>query len=75
MDLFMRRLTSKHQEEKGKKRNQILIGLILIFVMFSSVLGFAFLNHSFIGGSNVNNANNANGDTFGSSNVNGNNFN
>ena len=72
MDLFMRRLTSKHQEEKGKKRNQILIGLILIFVMFSSVLGFAFLNHSFIGGSN---ANNANGDNFGSSNVNVDNFN
>ena len=69
MDLFMRRLTSKYQEERGKKRNQILIGLILIFVMFSSVLGFAFLNHSFIGGGN------AQRDNFGSSNVNVDNFN
>ena len=54
MDLFMRRISSKYKEEKKIKRNQIMIGLILIFVMFSSVLGFAFINHSISGGSNVN---------------------
>lgn len=51
----MRGISSKYQEEKKRKRNQIVVGLILIFVMFSSVLGFAFINHSISGGSNINN--------------------
>lgn len=71
MDLSMRRLTSKHQEGNRKKRNQIVVGLILIFVMFSSVLGFAFLNSSKSGAINTN----TNDFSGGSSNVNDNNFN
>ena len=50
----MRSITSKRAEEKKTKRNQIVVGLILIFVMFSSVLGFAFINFSASGGSNTN---------------------
>jgi hypothetical protein len=43
----MRRLKSKQHEEKRQKRNQVIIGLILVFVMFSSVLGYAMLNVSY----------------------------
>ena len=43
----MRRLRSKQHEEKRQKRNQVIIGLILVFVMFSSVLGYAMLNVSY----------------------------
>jgi len=50
----MRRLISKHEENKKRKRNQIIIGLILIFVMFFSVLGFAFVSFSFSGGRDIN---------------------
>jgi hypothetical protein len=42
----MRRLNSKHKEAKRQKRNQVIIGSILVFVMFSSVLGYATLNFS-----------------------------
>ena len=50
----MRRITSKYQENKRRKRNQLIIGSVLIFVMFSSVLGFAFSIFSFSGGDNIN---------------------
>jgi len=43
----MRRMIHKRHEEKKKKRNQIIVGSILIFVMFSSVLGYAFANFSY----------------------------
>jgi len=35
----MKRLKSKHREAKKQKRNQIIVGSILIFVMFGSVFG------------------------------------
>lgn len=35
----MRRIISKHKEEKKRKRNLLIIGIILIFVMFGSVFG------------------------------------
>ena len=35
----MRKLKSKHTETKKHRRNQITIGVILIFVMFGSVFG------------------------------------
>ena len=38
----MRRLLSKHEENKKRKRNQLTIGLVLIFLMFFSTAGFAF---------------------------------
>ncbi len=35
----MRKIVSKDSEEKRKKRNQIILGVILVFVMFGSVFG------------------------------------
>jgi hypothetical protein len=37
----MRRIISKEEENKKRKRNQFLVGGILIFVMFSSVIGYS----------------------------------
>jgi hypothetical protein len=55
----MRRIVSKHQEGKKKRRNQITIGVILIFVMVISTLGFALQGFGGFGeeddGSSVNN--------------------
>ena len=61
MDLQMRSITSKHKENRKRKRNQTVVGLILIFVMFSSVLGFAFSSFSSHSGRiGINNQNNIN---------------
>lgn len=38
----MRRLISKHEENKKRKRKQLTVGLVLIFLMFFSTAGFAF---------------------------------
>ncbi|MEK6917370.1 MAG: hypothetical protein AABW51_00290 [Nanoarchaeota archaeon] len=38
----MRKITSKEDEEKKRKRNQLIVGFILAFVMIVSTLGFAF---------------------------------
>ena len=38
----MRRILSKEQEGKKKRRNQFLIGGAMILVMFASLLGYAF---------------------------------
>lgn len=38
----MRKITSKQQEDRKKKRNQWVVGVVLIFIMFFSVLGFSF---------------------------------
>ena len=47
----MRRIETKKDVRKKKKRNQILIGIVLIIVMFGSVFGI--VSHSFSGqGSN-----------------------
>ena len=37
----MRRIVSKHHKRKTIRRNQLILGAFLIFVMFGSVLGFA----------------------------------
>ncbi|MFH1311288.1 MAG: hypothetical protein ABIH65_02690 [Nanoarchaeota archaeon] len=37
----MQRLISKHDEEEKRKRNQIIVGIILVVLMVLSVLGFA----------------------------------
>ena len=42
----MKRLVSKREKEKGTKRNQILMGIILVFLMILSVLGFALQGNS-----------------------------
>jgi hypothetical protein len=42
----MRKIISKAEEEKKRQRNQILLGIILIFVMFFSVLGYGFSGDS-----------------------------
>jgi hypothetical protein len=40
----MRRLKSKKEEAQKRKRNQIIIGVILVVVMFGSVFGLATMN-------------------------------
>ncbi|MEK6842207.1 MAG: hypothetical protein AABX84_00165 [Nanoarchaeota archaeon] len=40
----MRKILSKHDAEKKAKRNRIILGLILIFIMFFSVAEYSFLN-------------------------------
>lgn len=38
----MRKITSKKDEDKKKRRNGVIIGILLVFVMFFSVLGYSF---------------------------------
>lgn len=38
----MRKIISKHEEKRIQKRNRIVVGIILVFVMLGSILGFAF---------------------------------
>jgi hypothetical protein len=38
----MRKIISKHKEEKKRRRNQFLVGGFLIFVMLISVVGYSF---------------------------------
>jgi len=40
----MRKITSKHNEEKRGRRNKILLGIFLIFIMFFSVIEYSFLS-------------------------------
>lgn len=37
----MRKIISKQEENKKRKRNQFIVGFILIFIMFFSVLGYS----------------------------------
>lgn len=46
----MRKIVSKQEAEKKKRKNQFIVGGVLIFVMFMSVMGYAFQN-SALGGS------------------------
>jgi hypothetical protein len=38
----MRKIMSKYEENKKRRRNQLVVGVILVFVMVISVLGFGF---------------------------------
>ena len=38
----MRRIETQKDKDKKKKRNQLIVGLILIFVMLGSTVGYAF---------------------------------
>ena len=40
----MRKIASKHREERKRKRNQVIVGCVLIFVMFFSVISYGFAN-------------------------------
>jgi len=42
MNYFMRKIISKHEEGRKRKRNQLIVGGVLIFIMFFSVLGYSF---------------------------------
>jgi len=46
----MRKIVSKHREGRIRKRNQVIVGMILIFVMVGSVLGFALQGFNLGGG-------------------------
>ena len=39
----MKRLISKQEKEKREKKNQTIIGLVLVFIMVSSVIGFGLM--------------------------------
>ena len=41
----MRKIVSKHEEGRRKKRNQLIIGGVLMAVMLFSVIGYAFENY------------------------------
>ena len=38
----MRKIISEHDENKKKKRNQIMLGIFLVLTMFISVIGYSF---------------------------------
>ncbi|MBL7058948.1 hypothetical protein ISS08_00655 [Candidatus Pacearchaeota archaeon] len=42
----MRKIATKKEELKKQKRNQVIIGSILILIMFSSVIGYGFQTSS-----------------------------
>jgi len=42
----MKRIQSKAEAEKNKKRNQIILGVILVFLMLFSTAGYAIFNRS-----------------------------
>jgi hypothetical protein len=52
----MRKIISKYEEDKKKKRNQFIVGGILMLVMLVSVLGYAFQGQAInpTGSSNLN---------------------
>lgn len=60
----MRKIISKHEEGKKKKRSQFIVGGILIFIMVSSLLGYAFQNQNATGTSSSNSTLDYNGITF-----------
>jgi len=54
MVIKIRKILSKEEENKRKKRNQLAVGLILVVLMFLSVAGYAFVGG---GSENENNLN------------------
>ena len=38
----MRKIISRHEENRRKRKNQFIVGFILIFIMFFSVVGYSF---------------------------------
>jgi|TARA_B100000315_G_C14512639_1_gene557702 hypothetical protein len=53
----MRRITSRETERKSRRRKQLTVGLVLIFLMFFSTLGYSFQligNNGEIGGNDLN---------------------
>ena len=46
----MRKIISRHQRKRTQRRNQFIVGFILVFLMVSSTIGFAFQGHLFGGG-------------------------
>jgi len=49
----MRKIVSRHKRKKIQRRNQFIVGFILVFLMVSSTIGFAFQGGQ--GGGTVNN--------------------
>lgn len=38
----MRKIVSRREDAKKKRRNQLIVGIVLVFIMLFSVLGYAF---------------------------------
>ena len=49
----MRKIISRGNEEKKRRRNQFLVGGVLIFVMLTSVIGYSFIKDQSSNGSSV----------------------
>ena len=49
----MRQITAKHIEEKKARRNRIILGVFLIFIMFFSVVEYSFLSFNSNGESQI----------------------
>lgn len=62
----MRKIISKYEEDKKKRRNQFIVGGVLMLVMLVSVLGYAFQGQAInpTGSSNSNSTTTYNGITF-----------
>ena len=61
----MRRIIPKHEEVRKKKKNQFIVGGVLIFIMIFSMLGYAFQSQIFNSSTPSTNANvTYNGMTF-----------
>jgi hypothetical protein len=60
----MRRITNRQEEEKKKRKNQIILGIILVGVMLLSVLGYGFQREENSTGNNQNNLVKYNGFEF-----------
>ena len=51
----MQKIITQEEKERRKKRNQLVIGIVLIWLMVVSTLGYAFIDRT---GANSNNSNN-----------------
>jgi len=60
----MRKIISKYEEGKKKRRTQFIVGGILIFIMVFSLLGYAFQDQNINGGSSSNSTLDYNGISF-----------
>ncbi len=60
----MRKIETKKDKDKKTRRNQIIVGGVLIFIMFFSVLGYGFGGRTSNNGSSDSNTNSYNGYNF-----------
>src|SRR3972149_9268795 len=60
----MRKIVPRQEEEKKRKKNQFIVGAVLIFIMVFSMVGYAFQSQIFDSNQAVNETINYNGVVF-----------